>query len=317
MVVSRVVVLALLLATAAGAAPNGKPVAFSVFARTSLPLGDVVWDGTRFLYVAERTGEIDAGTPDGSIAKFASLPAEYEEVRCAVAPGAHGWRRDDLYCHGPHGEIWRVGGDGSVSSFATLPDTKLQDGALTFDTGGGFGGELLAASGGSAHNGGSVFAIAPDGAVRRIGRYPGPGGAENVALAPSGFGNEAGNLLLAIDARGKGGRLLSVTPSGTVRELARFAHGINPIAVIGAGSVARGAAQSGFYVADTLSKNVYFLPGRQLAPYRGGVLVGSEKGLARFWVVRPSGSRFAATRLETNLNRLRPGWNLEGAVWVP
>src|SRR5205814_4430215 len=92
---SAVVAVALLLvaATAAlAAAPEPKPLTFSRFAKTTLPLGDVLWTGKSFLYVAERTGEIDAGGADGrGLVKFASLPAEYEEFRCRLSHGAHGW----------------------------------------------------------------------------------------------------------------------------------------------------------------------------------------------------------------------------------
>jgi hypothetical protein len=316
--VGRLALLASLVCACASAAAGAPaPLTFAVFAKTTLPLGDVAWTGQSFLYVAERTGEIDAGVPGGSIAKLASLPAEYEEVRCAPSPGAHGWPAGAVYCHGPHGEVWRVGADGSVARFATLPDTKLQDGTLTFDTPGGFGYVLLAASGGSASKGGSVFSITPDGTVRRVGSYPGPGGADNLALAPAAFGSAANELLLAIDARSKGGRLLAMAPDGKTRELVHVAHGINPIAVIGDNWGARGTARPGFYVSDTLSKDVYVVSGPQLAQYAGAVLVGDEKGLARFWIVRPSGGAFTATRLATNLNRLHSSWNLEGATYVP
>jgi len=315
--VRALALLAVLLAAAAAANAAPKPLTFSVFAKTSLPLGDVVWTGEQFVYVAERTGELDTSAADGSgLAAFAVLPSEYEEVRCAPSPGAHGWAAGELYCHGPHGEIWRVTADGSVTVFATLLDTKLQDGSLTFDTAGGFGHALLAASGGSAHSGGAVYAVGPDGRVRRLGSYPGPGGVENVELAPAGFGSVAGELLLAIDARGKGGRLLAFSPRGKVRLLAKFAHGINPIAAI-AGTPTGGAARAGFYVSDTLSMNVYFLPAAQLAAYAGAVLVGGEKGSARFWVVQPGGRGFRAVRLHSNLEHLRGSWNFEGATYLP
>jgi hypothetical protein len=306
----------LLVAAAQAAAP--KPLTFGVFAKTGLPLGDVVWTGQRFLYVAERTGEIAASGPAGSgLETFAKLPAEYEEVRCVPSPGDHGWAAGDLYCHGPHGEIWRVGADGSTIRLATLPDTKLQDGALAFDAGGGFGYALLAASGGSGHNGGTVYAVAADGGVRRVGAYPGPGGAENLELAPASFGIASNQLLLAIDARGKGGRVLAMAPGGAVRTIATLPHGINPIVAIGRGEAPRGAAAPGLYLTDTLTKNVYFAAASQLAPYAGAVIVGSEKGLARFWIVQPSGKGFRAVRLHSNLERLRGSWNLEGAIYVP
>jgi hypothetical protein len=310
--------LLLVVAAAPGAGSNPKPVSFGVFAKTGLPLGDIVWTGERFLYVAERTGRIEASGPAGSeLTPFANVAAEYEEVRCVLSPGNHGWPADDLYCHGPHGEIWRVGADGSTSTFVTLPDTKLQDGALAFDTAGGFGYALLAASGGSASKGGSVFAVEPGGGVRRVGAYPGPGGADNVELAPAGFGTASNQLLLAIDARGKGGRLLAMAPRGAVRTLASFQYGINPIAVIGRGDAPRGAAAPGIYLTDTLSRKVFFAPAAQFAPYTGAVFVGREKGRALFWVVRPDGKGFSTLRVHSNLERLPPTWNFEGAIYIP
>jgi hypothetical protein len=305
-------------ASAPGAAPAPKPLSFGVFARTGLPLGDILWTGERFLYVTERTGEIAASGPAGTgIASFATVRAEYEEMRCALSPGSHGWLAGDLYCHGPRGEIWRVGPDGSTRRLVTLPDTRLQDGALAFDTAGGFGYALLAATGGSASQGGRVYAVDPDGGVRRVGGYPAPGGAENIVLAPPDFGTASNELLIAVDARGKGGRLRAMAPSGAVRTLASFQYGINPIVVIGPTGARRGAARPGIYLPDTVSKNVYFAPAKELAPFAGGVFVGREKGRALFWVVRPEGNGFSTERAHSNLELLPPTWNFEGAVYIP
>jgi hypothetical protein len=317
-IVARLAVVALLLAFAppAGTASAPKPFSFRVFANAALPLGDIVWTGEHFLYVAERTGEIASGGPTGTgLATFARLPAEYEEVRCAHSPGDHGWTGGDLYCHGPHGEIWRVGADGSTTRFATLPETALQDGAIAFDTRGSFGYALLAASGGSASKSGIVYALDPGGSVRRVGAYPGPGGAENLELAPARFGTASDQLLLAIDGRGKGGRLLAMSRSGAVRTLATFQYGINPIAVIGQADAPRGAASPGVYITDTLSKTVYFLPASQLTPYTGAVFVGREKGRALFWIVRPAGNGFTKLRVHSNLEH-QTSWNFEGATSV-
>src|SRR5579862_2801123 len=315
----RFAAAACLAALLAGAAVASSPprFQFTVFARTSLPLGDVVWTGKQFVYVAERTGELDTSGPDGKqLTKFASVKREYEEVRCASSPGAHGWPAGVLFCHGPHGEIWQIGAGGSVLRFATLPATGLQDGSLAFDIGGRFGFALLAASGGSAEQGGSVYAIGPNGTIRKVGVYPHPGGADNIALAPARFGSAGGDLLLAIDARSKGGRLLALAPDGSVRVLVRFAHGLNPIAAIGAGATPQGQAAAGFYLSDTVTKNVYYLSAAQLVPYAGDVLVGREKGEAQFWVVRPAGNGFLATRVPTSLE-YRNDWNFEGATYVP
>src|SRR5581483_9610282 len=221
MATGRLALLALVLAVTVNAAAP-RPLQFSVFVRTSLPLGDVVWTGERFVYVAERSGRLEASDPDGShLGTFASLTAEFEEVRCAASPAAHGWPARQLFCHGPHGEIWQVGPEGSVLRFATLPATGLQDGGLAFDTSGGFGFALLATSGGSAEQGGTVYAIGPNGGIVTVGVYPHPGGADNIVVAPPRFGSASGQLLLAIDARANGGRLLAMAPDGSVRVLTR------------------------------------------------------------------------------------------------
>ncbi len=314
--VGRLALLVAALAATVSVAAAPKRLVFTVFARTSLPLGDVVWTGERFVYVAERTGELDVSGPDGKhLTKLASVTREYEEVRCAVSPGAHGWPARQLFCHGPHGEIWQIGAAGSVLRFATLPATGLQDGSLAFDDVGRFGFALLACSGGSAEQGGTVYAIGPNGDIRTVGAYPHPGGADNIALAPARFGSAGGELLLAIDARARGGRLLAMAPDGSVRVLARFAHGLNPIAVIAAGTTPQGRAAPGLYVSDTVTKKVYFAAAAQLSPYAGAVLVGAEKGLARFWVVRSGGRGFVATRVHTSLES-RGTWNFEGATYV-
>src|SRR5207244_9285406 len=75
----------------------------------------------------------------------------------------------------------------------------------------------------------------------------------------------------------------------------------------------RSSDLSGFYVVDTLSKNVYFVPAAQLAPYAGKVLVASELG-AHFWVLEPAGKGFKTTRLATNLRGGK--YNLEGGRFL-
>jgi hypothetical protein len=102
-----------------------------------------------------------------------------------------------------------------------------------------------------------------------------------------------------------------------VRTLASFQYGINPIVVIGHGDARRGAARPGIYLTDTLSKNVYFAPAVQLASFAGGVFVGREKGRALFWIVRPEGKGFSTERAHSNLERLPPTWNFEGAIYIP
>jgi hypothetical protein len=248
---------------------------------------------------------------------FATMPRQVEETRCRLSPGAHGFAAGDIYCHSPDNKIYRISSDGkTVTVFATLPHSLRSDGALTFDTVGGFGYALIAAtgrSGGTAAKGGNIFAIDPAGTVRLVGSYHNPGGADEVAIAPAGFGSAAGQVLLPIDA-GKTGSLVAMDAHGGIRTLLTLPDGPNPIAVLTPGQTpAAGAAQAGLYVTDTLSRDVFFVPSAELAPFTGDVVIGSElRGL--FWVVQPHGSGFAAIALQTNLDGKH--YNFEGATYV-
>ncbi|HWE63809.1 MAG TPA: hypothetical protein VHB98_19010 [Chloroflexota bacterium] len=302
------------MATTAGAAT----VHFSVFARTGLRLTDIVWTGQRFLYVDNTSNRVLAAGPTGTpLVPFATMPRQVEETRCMPSPGAHGFAAGDIYCHSPDNKIYRISADGKqVTVFATLPHSPTADGALAFDTVGQFGYALIAAtgrSGGTTARGGTVFAIDATGKVRRIGTYQDPGGADEIVVAPAGFGSAGGQVLLAVDA-GKSGSLVAMSARGQARTLLLLPDGPNPIAVVGPGQVPpAGAAQPGLYVTDTLSRNVFFAPAAELAPFAGDVVVGSElRGL--FWALHPHGSGFKATTLPTTLTS--KGYNLEGATYV-
>jgi hypothetical protein len=311
-----VLVLAAVVAPAAGgAAPI---VRFRLFARTGLRLTDIAWTGRQFLYVENTTNRVWAAGPAGRpIAPFATMPRQVEETRCRLSPGAHGFPAGDTFCHSPDNTIYRISPDGrEVSVFATLPRSARSDGALAFDTVGAFAYALIAVTGRSgapAPRGGSAFAIAPTGVVRRIGSYDTPGGADEATVAPPGFGTAAGQLLLAVDA-GKGGSLVAMDPRGRTRTLVTLPDGPNPIAVLAPGQAgAAGAAQAGLYVTDTLSRAVFFAPAAALAPLAGNVVLGSEL-LGHFWTVRPRGAGFAAVAVPTNLTGTK--YNLEGAVYI-
>ena len=291
-------------------------IRFDVFARTGLRLGDVVWTGSAFLYVTQNSGEIHTSAPDGSgLRKLAQVPPEVEEMRCLPSPGAHGFPAGVVFCHAPHNTIYRIGADGQVATFAKLPVDDLSDGGLAFDTGGAYGYRMLTATGGSGSSGGAVYAVDAAGRAELIGRYPGPGGADNLLMAPRGWGSVSGRLLIAIDRTArKAGSLQAMAPNGTVRILARFPDGLNPIiAVRPPLRTARAGVRRGLYTTETFSGIVYFAAAAQLRRYTGNVIVGSEiKGW--FWVVRPDGRRYRATRLRTNLRA--SAYNLEGAKYV-
>jgi hypothetical protein len=315
------VVLGVTLALAsAGAATSLAPrqsVEFKVFVHTQLPLGDVAWTGQEFLYVTETLGDIWASDASGgNLRKLIALPREVEEFRCRLSPGVHGWPRDQVFCHAPGNRIFKFDrAGGAYTLFARLPERSRSDGALAFDKVGKFGYALVAATGRSGTGpGGKLYTVRPNGTVRLVTRYPGPGGAENLAIAPRGFGSAAGNALLTIDYEPHEGKLLAIDNRGHVTTLARrLGLGINPIAVIGGTGQPAGTPAPGFYVTETLSTNVFFVAAAELQRFRGTVIVGTEKQ-GKFWIVRPQGRRFQSIELANDLPVQT--YNFEGATWV-
>jgi hypothetical protein len=313
-----VAVLAAASGALAAGAPTPKPLQFRVAADTGIPLTDLVWTGTRFLYVENTTNTIWQDGPLGvATSRFASMPNEVEETRCRLSPGAHGFARGDIYCHAPDNTIYRISPDGSdVRVFARLPDKSASDGALAFDTLGRFGYALLTATGRSGATdpaGGTVYAVGADGGVRAVGAYDGPGGADGMAVASRRFGTGSAQVLLTVDA-GSRGSIVLMNEHGQARRIASLPDGPNPIVVVrGAQRQPRPRTAAGLYVTDTASHHVLFAPAAQFAPYIDDVIVGSElKGL--FWFVRPHGEGFQTRQLPTNLGA--GAYNLEGAVYV-
>lgn len=308
---------ALVLLAGSAASAAAPTVQFHVYAKTGIRLTDIVWTGERFLYLENTTNTVWAADRNGRRAGvFASMPKQTEETRCRQSTGAHGFQAGDLYCHAPDNTLYRIDPNGKVTTFAKLPEKAISDGALAFDTVGRFGFALLAATGRSGRADsakGAVYAVSPAGAVRLVGRYTAKGGADELEVAPAGFGSGAGQAVLTIDA-GKTGSLLMMSPRGTVRRIAELPDGPNPIvAVPRAGGGTSPSVPAGLYVTDTLSNNVFFAPASALAAYAGDLVVGSELR-ALFWAVRPRGTGFQTVRIPAVV----PGskFNLEGAVYV-
>jgi len=304
------------MATNAGMSTSPVPsLRFEVLARAGLQLGGLVWTGSRFVYTVEGQPQIYASTPDGkNVRPFARVPRNSGEMRCIVSPGSGGWPTHMLYCHAADGPIYRIADSGgAATAFATVPSPRTADGALAFDTVGRFGGALLAATGGSDSGpGGGVYAITPDGKVRRVGRYDGPGGAENIAVAPARFGSAAGQLLITVDRHDHLGRLLAMDTHGAVRTLVGgLSWGLNPIVPLVATGPSGG--MPGLYVVDWLGRSLLFAPGDQLHAYHGDVFVGAERH-GYMYVVQPDGTRYTVLPIHTNL-RARD-YNLEGVAFL-
>ena len=289
---------------------------FRVLAHTGIRLADVVPTGDGLVYIENTTNSLWSAPAAGEpLTRFSSLPRLVEETRCRVSPGEHGWPKGAIFCHAPDNTIYRISQDGrDVQVFARLPERSTADGALSFDTVGTFGYGLVAATGRSGSptaRGGTVYVINGAGAVRAVGSYGSPGGADEVLVAPSRFGVAGGAALLTVDA-GSTGSLVAVAADGKSRTIARFPDGPNPIAAI-TSTPNRGSVDGGLYLADTLSTNAYLAPAAALRQYQGDVIVGGEI-TAEFWLIHPHGQSFRVVSLTSSLHGKH--YNLEGMNYV-
>ena len=316
-----VLVVSVLVCVASASSAGAPPLTFRLFVNTSLPLGQVLWTGSSFVYIAQHQGYLLSSDPQGeNLQRFATFAQGGDETRCAESIGAPYWPAG-LYCHTADNRILRISSDGQTISLLTrLPSSAgpVSDGAIAFDNVGRFGHRMLVASGDSTSNGGTIFAVTPKGSVTRIGSYPGPGGADNITVASTRFGTASGNVLIAVDESRASGSVIAMDSLGRTRRIAsHLGNGANPIDVIRASPATRSpnAAAAGFYFGDAESGNVFMAPAAELRPYVGDIIVGCEFH-SWFWIVRPTHSGgFQTLRLQSNLPS-KP-WALEGAAYVP
>lgn len=310
------------LATASIAEAGEPYIHVSVFAHTGLNVDSVLWTGSQFLYVVNTQNTVWSAPPAGvPLTLFVTMKALVEETRCIPSPGTHGFPAGVIFCHSPDNQIYELSADGTQTSvFATLPAPypPASDGALVFDDLGRFGYRLVAAtgrSGAATPSGGTVYTIAASGQVQAVGGYRGPGGADEIMVAPQNFGTLAGDLLLTVDAGPSGGHLLAMSPNGQTRQLASFAgDGPNPIVRIPTRVATTGTPAPGIYMTDDLTQDVYYISAAQLAPFAGDLFVSTE-GDAFFWIFAPDGDGVRAIALT---NTLRDhGHGLEGAIYIP
>jgi hypothetical protein len=286
-------------------------------------LDSVVWTGRQFLYVQNTTNTVWAAPRAGRpLHKFAMMPRLVEETRCILSPGSHGFPPGAIFCHSPDNKIHEISPDGANKTvFASLPAPypPAADGALAFDNVGRFGHRLLAAtgrSGGLKPAGGVVYAIDPVGHVQEVGTYPGPGGADELVVAPRRFGSVGGDALLPVDAGASGGAVVALDPGGRTRSIATLPEGLNPIAAIPklpSGTGRTSAPLPGLYLDDDKTGYTYMAPAPSLARYAGDVIVGTESPRALFWILKPRGKGFSRIPLRDNLSA---GTSLEQAIFV-
>jgi hypothetical protein len=304
---------------AAAASPLSPRVQFSVFVHTDQNMASIVWTGSRFLYVENTKNTVWAGPASGlPVDQFSSMPALTEETRCILSPGTHGFPAGVIFCHSPDDKIYEISGSGGDPMlFATLPvpPGTVSDGALAFDNVGKFGYRLVAATGrsgaGAALNG-TVYTIDPAGAVEEVGAYQGPG-ADEVAIAPSGFGSIGGDVLLGEDGGNVPAALVAMDPTGATRTVVQLALGLNPIIPIPKLTGRKGLPHAGVYITDDETGDTYFAAAAQFAPYAGDILIASE-GLGRFWILEPHGQSFRALPVRHNAIHAK---GIEGGIFVP
>jgi hypothetical protein len=303
--------------------PPGGTLRFHVFTKTRQKLDSLVWTGRQFLYVQNTKNTVWVAPPAGRpLQRFATMPKLVEETRCILSPGRQGFPPGTIFCHSPDNKIYEISVDGSKATvFATLPTPypPAADGALAFDSSGRFGHRLLAAtgrSGGPKPAGGRVYTIDPHGHVQPIGSYPGPGGADELVIAPRRFGSVAGDALLTVDAGARGGAVVAFDPSGRTRTIATLPIGVNPIAPIPKLPRRTGRTRApfpGLYLTDDKTGYTYMAPAGSLARYAGDVIVGTESPRALFWILKPRGNGFAEIPLRDNVPA---GTSLEQAIFV-
>jgi len=294
-----------------------------VIARTTQKLDSIVWTGRQFLYVQNTANTVWSAPPAGRpLHKFATMPRLVEETRCILSPGSHGFSAGVIFCHSPDNKIYEISPNGADKTvFASLPAPypPAADGALAFDSVGRFGYRLLAAtgrSGGLKPAGGAVYAIGPSGHVQRVGSYAGPGGADELVIAPRRFGSVAGDVLLTVDAGPHGGAVIAMDPTGRSRSIANFPLGPDPIAAIPQLPTTTErtlAPVPGLYVDDDKTGYTYVVPAASFVRYAGDVIVGTESPRGLFWILKPRGQGFTELPLRDNL---AAGTSLEAAIFV-
>jgi hypothetical protein len=311
-------------AAPARAAPTPTPtLTFHLIAKTTQKLDSIVWTGRQFLYVQNTANTVWAAPPAGRpLHKFATMPRLVEETRCILSPGSHGFPSGAIFCHSPDNKIYEISANGAHKTvFASLhaPYPPAADGALAFDSVGRFGYRLLAAtgrSGGLKPAGGVVYAIDSLGHVQQLGSYAGPGGADELVIAPGRFGSVAGDALLTVDAGPHGGAVVALDPSGRTRSIATFPTGPDPIAPIPklpSSTATTLAPVRGLYVDDDKTGDTYVAPAASLSGYAGDVVVGTESPRGLFWILEPRGKGFVKIPARDNL---LAGTSLEQAIFV-
>jgi len=154
----------------------------------------VTWTGSAFI-ASSRDGVtklVKVGT-DGSVQPFTTSFTGAGEVYVAVSPGQAGFPAGELFlCSGD--SVYEVDSSGASAKLFSTPAKGTTINFLAFDSDGSWG-FLLYALG----TGGQLWAIDSNGRANLVTNLGGNLTPEGISVAPSAFGNYAGDMLVSME----------------------------------------------------------------------------------------------------------------------
>lgn len=180
------------------------------------PVG-LAWDGERFIVSWRDDGMSALVTisPDGIVSPFSEFRGGHE-VYLQVSPGLGGFKNDSIFISTYFDNIVELDTEGNVLRNVSRPYPFDPVVFITFDTVGSWNFSMLATT-----EDGSVWTIDPNGNHRRIIVLGQRTWLEGITVAPRGFGQIGGDIILAVE---EGEKVIAISPleGNRVLEVAQF-----------------------------------------------------------------------------------------------
>ncbi len=181
------------------------------------PVG-LAWDGVRFIasWRDDGTSALVTITPDGRVSPFSESFRGGHEVYLQVSPGLGGFKNDSIFMSTYFDNIIELDPEGNVLRNVSRPYPFDPVVFFTFDTVGSWNFSMLATT-----EDGSVWTIDPEGNHRRIIVLGQRTWLEGITVAPIGFGQIGGDIILAVE---EGEKVIAISPleGNRVLEVALF-----------------------------------------------------------------------------------------------